>query len=112
MAAGALAATAVGAVAGAATGGVVGALVSASVPESEAHVYCEAVRRGGTMVSARVADDQVSATQRIMDRHRPINPVERRTIYTGEGWKRFDPKAPPYRPSQAEIDRLRTPYQN
>ena len=112
VAAGALAATAVGAVAGAATGGVVGALVSAGVPESEAHVYCEAVRRGGTMVSVRVADDQVSATQRIMDRHRPIDPVERRTIYTGEGWKRFDPKAPPYRPSQAEIDRLRTPYQN
>ena len=58
VAAGALAATAVGAVAGAATGGVVGALVSAGVPEHEAQVYCEAVRRGGTMVSVHAADDQ------------------------------------------------------
>jgi hypothetical protein len=110
VAAGALAATAVGAVAGAATGGVVGALVSAGVPEHEAHVYCEAVRRGGTMVSVRVADDQAAIVQRMMDRHEPIDPVERRTIYTGEGWKRFDPAAAPYTPSQAEIERLRRPY--
>ena len=112
VAAGALAAAAVGAVAGAATGGVVGALVSAGVPEEDAQVYCEAVRRGGTMVSARVADDKAAFAEQIMDRHRPIDPAERRTVYTGEGWKRFDPAARPYRPSQAEIDRLRTPYQN
>ena len=96
--------------AGAATGGVVGALVSAGVPEHEAHVYCEAVRRGGTMVSVRAADDKAATVQRIMDRHEPIDPVERRTIYTGEGWKRFDPAAAPYTPSQAEIERLRRPY--
>ena len=60
VAAGALAATAVGAVAGAATGGVVGALVSAGVPEHEAQVYCEAVRRGGTMVSVHAADDKAA----------------------------------------------------
>ena len=109
VAAGAVAATAVGAVAGAATGGVVGALVNAGVPEQEAHVYCEAVRRGGTMVSVRVADDK-AGVQQIMDRHDPIDPVERRTIYTGEGWKRFDPAAAPYTPSRAEIERLRQPY--
>ena len=110
VAAGALAATAVGAVAGAATGGVVGALVSAGVPEQEAHVYCEAVRRGGIMVSVRVADDKAASVQQIMDRHDPIDPVERRTVYTGEGWKRFDPAAPPDTPSRAEIERLRQPY--
>ena len=112
VAAGALAATAVGAVAGAATGGVVGALVKSGVPEPEAQVYCEAVRRGGTMVSVHAADDRVATVQRIMDRHQPIDPAERRTLYTGEGWKRFDPAATPYTPSQAEIDRLRRPYVN
>jgi hypothetical protein len=54
----------------------------------------------------------VATVQRIMDRHEPIDPAERRTIYTGEGWKRFDPAAAPYTPSQAEIDRLRRPYVN
>jgi hypothetical protein len=112
VAAGALAATALGAAAGAATGGVVGALVSAGVPEEEAHVYCEAVRRGGTLVSVRAADDNVAYVQEIMSRHRPIDPLERRMSYAGQGWTRFDPAAKPYRPTQAEIDRLRTPYQN
>jgi len=110
VAAGALAATAVGAVAGAATGGVVGALIKAGVPEREAEVYCEAVRRGGTMVSVRVPDNRADYVEQIMDRHEPIDPVERRTLYTGEGWKRFDPTAAPYRPTRAEIDRLRRPY--
>jgi len=110
VAAGALAATAVGAAAGAATGGVVGALVSAGVPEQEAHVYCEAVRRGGTMVSVRVPDNKADYVLQIMSRYEPIDAMERRTVYSGEGWTRFDPAAAPYRPSQAEIDRLRRPY--
>ena len=110
VAAGALAATAVGAAAGAATGGVVGALVSAGVPEQEAHVYCEVVRRGGTMVSVRVPDNKADYVLQIMSRYEPIDAIERRTVYSGEGWKRFDPAAAPYRPSQAEIDRLRRPY--
>lgn len=112
IAAGALAATAVGAAAGAVTGGVIGTLVSAGVPDEEAHVYCEAVRRGGTLVSVRAADSSMAVVQQIMSRHRPIDPAERRGTYRGQGWTRFDPAAAPYRPTQAEIDRLRTPYRN
>jgi hypothetical protein len=110
VAAGALASTAAGAAAGAVTGGVVGALVKAGVPEREAEVYCEAVRRGGTMVSVRTSEDRVAYVEQIMDRHAPIDPAERRTFYAREGWKSFDPAAPPYRPSQAEIERARRPY--
>lgn len=51
VAAGWLAATAVGAVAGAvvggAAGGIVGAMIESGVPEQDAHVYAEGVRRGG-----------------------------------------------------------------
>ena len=64
------------------------------------------------IASVHAADDRLAAIERIMDRHEPIDPAERRTIYTGEGWKRFDPAAAPYTPSQAEIDRLRRPYVN
>ncbi len=49
VAAGWLAATAVGAAAGAVTGGIVGALVDAGTSEDDAHVYSESVRRGGTL---------------------------------------------------------------
>jgi hypothetical protein len=92
------------------TGGVVGALVKSGMPEREADVYCEAVRRGGTMVSVRTSDDRTGYVRQIMDRHQPIDPVARRRLYAGEGWKRFDQSAAPYRPSQAEIDRARRPY--
>src|SRR6188474_3440847 len=56
VAVGWLASLAVGAAAGAAAGGLVGALVSAGTSDEHAHVYSESVRRGGTLVSARVAD--------------------------------------------------------
>lgn len=112
VAAGALAATAVGAVAGAATGGLVGALVSSGVPQREAEVYCEAVRRGGTMVSMRTSEADEQRVLLIMDRHRPIDYVAREGDYRTTGWTRFDPEAEPYTPSQSEIDRLRRPYAN
>src|SRR6185312_712604 len=56
VAAGWLAATAVGAIAGAAVGGaaggIIGAMTDSGIPESDAHVYAEGVRRGGTLVTA------------------------------------------------------------
>ena len=56
VAAGWLASMALGATAGAATGGIVGALTQAGVSEEEAPLYAEGVRRGGTLVSARVPE--------------------------------------------------------
>jgi len=37
----------------------------------------------------------------------PIDPALRAAEYRKEGWTTFDPNAPPYRPSQTEIDRNR-----
>ena len=107
VAAGWLAATAVGAVAGAATGGIVGALVGAGVSEKDAHVYSESVRRGGTLVSVRTKDEDASRVQAILDRYKPIDPALRGAEYRKEGWKTFDPKAPPYKPSETELERIR-----
>ena len=107
VAAGWLAATAVGAVAGAATGGIAGALIDAGEDRLHADVYAESVRRGGTLVTARVPDDQVSRAEAILAGYKPVDPVLRDAEYRKEGWKSFDPKAPPYRPSQAEVDRMR-----
>lgn len=107
VAAGWLAATALGAVGGAMAGGVVGALVSAGVPEAEAHVYSEAVRRGGTMVTVRYDDSREAEVRTIMSRWEPIDPMTRRTDYEREGWKTFDTNAPAYRPSETEIERMR-----
>src|SRR4249919_2173622 len=91
VAAGWLAATAVGAAAGAATGGLVGALVGAGVSHGEAEVYSESVRRGGTLVSVRVPDQDAGRIQAILDRFKPIDPAVRGAEYRKAGWKTFDP---------------------
>lgn len=106
VAAGWLATTALGAVAGSATGGVIGALVGAGTSEDDAHVYSEAVRRGGTLVTVRhdLPDGKVEG---ILNASNPIDPAVRRSEYGQTGWKQFDPKAPAYKLDQAEIERMR-----
>ena len=106
VAAGWLASTAVGALAGSAAGGIIGALVDAGTPESDAHVYAEMVRRGGTLVSVKTerASEQINP---ILDRHHPVDPELRRKEYEREGWKGFEPEAPAYVPDQSELNRMR-----
>ena len=55
VAAGWLVSALAGAIAGGAAGGVVGALIEAGVSENDAAGYAEGVRRGGTLVTVRVA---------------------------------------------------------
>ena len=107
VAAGWFAATAAGAVAGAATGGIIGALVDSGTSEPDAHVYSEAVRRGGTLLTVRTDTASTSEIETILARHKPIDPAIRRREYEQTGWREFDPAAEPYTPSQAELDRIR-----
>ena len=107
VAVGWLASLAVGAAAGAAAGGLVGALVSAGTPDDHAHVYSESVRRGGTLVSARVDDSAAMRIQSILDGYKPIDPVARGAEYRKDGWTTFDPKAPAYKPNETELERMR-----
>src|SRR6187551_1929368 len=73
VAAGWLAATAVGAAAGAVTGGIVGALVDAGVDREHAAVYSESVRRGGTMVTVRARDEDAGRIAALLESHKPID---------------------------------------
>jgi hypothetical protein len=107
VAAGWLAATAVGAVGGAvvggAAGGIVGALTDSGVPENDAHVYAEGVRRGGTLVTAKVDDQRVADAERILGHTKAVNLEERRGEYQAGGWTGFDADAEQY--SSNEIGR-------
>jgi hypothetical protein len=86
---------AAGAVAGGAIGGLVGALTDAGVPEEDAHVYSEGVRRGGTLLTVRVDDQEASRVTSALDRYRPTDVRTRGQEYRSSGWTRFDPNAPP-----------------
>ena len=104
VAAGWLAATAAGAVAGGATGGIIGALTQAGVSKDEAHVYAEGVRRGGTLVTARVPEGERTRYEAILDRS-AVNIRELAGAYREEGWSGFDERASPYSTEQARKER-------
>lgn len=107
VAAGWFAATAAGAAAGAAAGGIIGALIDAGTSEADAHVYSEAVRRGGTLLTVRTETASTNEIEQILSRHKPIDPAVRRREYEKAGWREFDPAAEPYTPSQTDLDRIR-----
>jgi hypothetical protein len=109
VAAGWLVSTAVGALAGgavvAAVGGLVGALTHAGVSEEEAHVYAEGVRRGGALVSAKVADDKVAQVETALLPFHSVDIVVRGHAYRASGWTKLDKTAPPYTAEEAARNR-------
>ena len=104
VAAGWLAATAVGAAAGAATGGLVGALTEAGVSSDEAPLYAEGVRRGGTLVSAKVADAERSRLDALLSPS-SVNLNDRKATWTKSGWAGYDPASQPYSADQVRKER-------
>lgn len=111
VAAGWLASTAVGAAVGAAAGGaaggLLGALKDAGHSDEEAHVYSEGVRRGGTLVSVRAEDSEISRVEAIFDQQRGVDARVRGEAYRRDGWTGFDPAAQPYTQDQIASERTR-----
>jgi len=100
VAAGWLVSTLVGAAAGAgvgaASGGVIGAMTEAGVSPDHAQIYAEGVRRGGTLVTARVDESRAGIAEAIMGKYYPVDPDQRGAAYRKSGWTRFDEKAKAY----------------
>jgi len=96
VAAGWLVAALTGAAAGGATGGIIGALSQqAGISDEEAQIYAEGLRRGGALVSAKIADGDAARVQAIMDRS-SVRAADRAALYRKSGWKTYNPTARPY----------------
>lgn len=91
----AAAGAAAGAILGGAAGGLVAWLTGHGVNESDAHVFAEGLRRGGTLVTVQIADDLVISAEAIFLKH-SVDVAARRDAFAEEGWARFDDHAPPY----------------
>lgn len=96
----------VGAGAGAATGGLLGGLVGLGIPDEDAEVYAEGIRRGGALVAVNTSDDRVDSVAMIMQQHNVIDIDERASQWRSSGWTGFDANAQPY--TSHEIDTFRT----
>lgn len=106
VAAGWLAATALGAVVGGTAGGIVGALTQAGVSEEDAHVYAEGVRRGGTLLTVRVADGRRREVEALLGDN-AVDVSQRASVYRDAGWQKFDPAAPTMTPDEIRRERER-----
>jgi len=103
VAAGWLASTALGLAVGAAAGGLIGALTQLGVSEEEAHAYAEGVRRGGTLVTARVPDNDRARYEEMLSGS--VNIGDRSAAYRKTGWSKFDAGAQPYTTEQIRRER-------
>lgn len=81
---------------GAVTGGMVGALVDLGIPDAEAQVYAEGVRRGYNMVAVQAPESRVDQAKLIMDRAGLVDMQQHVGEWREAGWNRFDPDAEPY----------------
>jgi hypothetical protein len=94
----------VGAVGGAGIGGLVGAPTSVDVSQADAELYAEGVRRGGTVVTARVPEQDARRVASVMDRP-AVDIRKRKAEYRQSGWRAFDPNAAPYTADQVRSER-------
>ena len=114
VAAGWLAATAVGAAAGAAVGGaaggLIGGLTAKGVPEHDAHIYAEGIRRGGTLVTAIVDEADEAAARDILNGSRSLDLAARERAFRDDGWTGFDENAPGMTRAEIEAERARVQF--
>jgi hypothetical protein len=78
---------------GAIVGGLTGAIASWGIPEKEARLYSEAVRRGGALVAVRAPESKAAAVAAIMDRHNPVDVARRAAEWEAAGWRDSPPPA-------------------
>jgi hypothetical protein len=91
----------IGAASGAVTGGVVAGLVDFGVPEEHAQSYAEGIRRGGTLVTVHITQDEwADRAQSVLNRFNPIDLEERSGEWRTSGWSGYDENAQPYTPAQ------------
>ena len=95
----------VGAAAGAAVGGLVGALTRIGVPEREAHVYAESVRRGSTLLTVRATEAQAEEAAQILSDHGAVDVDARRAYLEQSGFHTHDASAPAYTAEQVAQER-------
>ncbi len=85
-----LGATLLGAGIGAFSGGIVGALVGLGLPEHEAHVYAEGVKRGNILITVQATAEKMAEVTAIFRQANAVDISTRRQEWTVEGWSQFE----------------------
>ena len=75
---------------------VLNALTSVGVPQDDAHLYAEGVRRGGALVVGTVEDGQADEAVAILDRNNTIDIDKLGSRYRETGYTDYSAAAPAY----------------
>lgn len=93
----------IGAASGAATGGLVAGLTDIGADEDTAQLYSETVRRGGTLLVIRVAEENEDEVMSILNDYDPVDMEDRESSYRQENWLGFDEESDePYTVEQVQ----------
>jgi len=88
LAAGALATTLAGAGAGAVAGGLIGGLIGLGIPEDDAALYAEAVKRGGVLLTVDAEDDEADRVAGVLSAHNAVDIDQRKAEWeTAANWR-------------------------
>jgi len=71
-------------------GQILTALKGMGIPDDDAHLYAEGVRRGNTLITAHCEDNVAEKAAEIMRRHGAIDIHNRANTWRQQGWSRFD----------------------
>jgi hypothetical protein len=96
-----------GAGVGMVSGGLLGALIGLGIPEEEAHIYAESVRRGGILVSVNATGVEATRAEQVLANSGAVNITERAALYRSSGFTTYDPNAPVYGTDEIVAERAR-----
>lgn len=88
-------------------GGILTRLSGWGIPNHDAQVYAEGVRRGGSLLKLRLDEEDVDRAMEVLERGNVVDVEERSAAYRNSGWTGFDESADYYDESSAEEERLR-----
>lgn len=86
----------------------VAVLERAGVPQDDAQIYAEGVRRGGVLVMGRVDDRRCDDALDVIERHGSVDITDRGRSYRESGWTGYDAASTDY--DQRMVDEERTRY--
>ncbi len=86
-------------------GDVIGALTSRNVPEDRAQRYAEVLRRGASLLVARVPDDQANEIAGDMDQLGSLDLDAAESRWRTSGWNGFDDTASAYTTEESATER-------
>ncbi len=87
--------------------GILTRLSGWGIPNQDAQVYAEGVRRGGSLLKLRLDEEDVDRAMEVLERGNVVDVEERSTAYRNSGWTGFDESADYYDDSSADEERLR-----